>query len=59
MFDQSQESRFTLRLLLVRFPNYDRPELLRRLTAYAAGEWTAPGPIDRSSMQPHGSSLVR
>ena len=52
LFDQSQESQFGLRLLLVRFPNYDRPEILRRLNAFAAGQFLAPGPIDRSSMEP-------
>jgi hypothetical protein len=52
MFDQQQESRFALRLLLIRFPSYDRAEILRRLTAYEARELTAPGPIDRSSMSP-------
>lgn len=49
-FDQTRESQFDLRLLLVRFPNYDRAEILRRLTAYEAGQLTPPGPIDRSSM---------
>jgi hypothetical protein len=50
--DQLQESKFALRLLLVRFPSYDRAEILRRLTAYEAGDLTAPRPIDRSSMSP-------
>ncbi|WP_200216671.1 hypothetical protein [Micromonospora coerulea] len=49
-FDQLCESQFELRLLLVRFPSYDRAEILRRLTAYEAGRLTPPGPIDRSSM---------
>jgi hypothetical protein len=51
-FQPLQESRFALRLLLVRFPSYDRAEMLRRLTAYEQGRLTAPGPIDRSSMNP-------
>jgi hypothetical protein len=51
-FDQRRESQFELGLLLVRFPRYDRAEILRRLTAYEAGQLTAPGPIDRSSMTP-------
>lgn len=51
-FDQLQESLFALDLLLVRFPSYDRAEMLRRLTAYAEGRLAAPGPIDRSSMNP-------
>jgi hypothetical protein len=51
-FDQTRESAFGLRLLLVRFPSYDRAEILRRLTAYEAGHRTPPGPIDRSSMTP-------
>ncbi|WP_262285439.1 hypothetical protein [Micromonospora sp. MA102] len=49
-FDQQRESQFELRLLLVRFPSYDRAEILRRLTAYQAGRLASPGPIDRSSM---------
>jgi hypothetical protein len=49
-FDQQQQSRFALRLLLVQFPSYDRAEILHRLTAYEAGHLEAPGPIDRSSM---------
>ncbi|GGN75108.1 hypothetical protein GCM10010112_46000 [Actinoplanes lobatus] len=51
-FDQSQESQFGFHLLLVRFPSYDRPEILRRLLAYEAGQLIDPGPIDRSSMNP-------
>ncbi|MBF9128207.1 hypothetical protein I0C86_04245 [Plantactinospora sp. S1510] len=51
-FDQQQQSRFALQLLLVRFPSYDRQEILRRLDNYAAGRWVEPGPIDRSSMRP-------
>jgi hypothetical protein len=51
MFDQSSESQFALRLVLVLFPHDDRPEILRRLTAFEAGQLTAPGPIDRSSME--------
>jgi hypothetical protein len=51
-FDQLSESRFELRLLLVRFPSYDRAEILRRLISYEAGRLTPPGPIDRSSMTP-------
>ncbi|MDZ5444402.1 hypothetical protein U2F26_16910 [Micromonospora sp. 4G57] len=51
-FDQRRESQFELRLLLVRFPSYDRAEILRRLTAYEAGRLMPPGPIDRSSMTP-------
>ncbi|WP_238451700.1 hypothetical protein, partial [Micromonospora sp. 4G55] len=47
-----RESQFELRLVLVRFPSYDRAEILRRLTAYEAGRLTPPGPIDRSSMTP-------
>ena len=57
MFDQLRESKFGLRLLLVRFPSYDRDEILRRLTAYQAGRLTAPGPIDRSSMNPGSGSM--
>jgi hypothetical protein len=49
-FEQQQQSRFALRLLLVRFPSYDRAEILRRLADYEAGRLVAPGPIDRSSM---------
>ncbi|GAB2585493.1 hypothetical protein Aab01nite_52810 [Paractinoplanes abujensis] len=52
MFDSLRESRFALRLLLIRFPAYDGPEILRRLTAYAAGELIPPAPVDRSSMEP-------
>jgi hypothetical protein len=51
-FDQLRESQFALRLLLVRFPGYDRAEILRRLTDYEAGRLTPPGPIDRASMSP-------
>jgi hypothetical protein len=51
-FDQTQVSDFTLELLLVSFPSYDRAEILRRLTDYEAGRRTPPGPIDRSSMTP-------
>ncbi|WP_127500742.1 hypothetical protein [Actinoplanes solisilvae] len=54
ILDPTRESRFGLKLLLVRFPNYDRPEMLHRLTAYEAGALTVPGPIDRSSMTPQG-----
>ena len=50
LFDTTVESEFGLRLLLVRFPNYDRAEILRRLTAYRAGERVPPGHVDRSSM---------
>jgi len=49
-FDERATSRFRLQLLLVRFPNYDRAEILRRLSAYAAGNLVAPAPVDRSSM---------
>lgn len=49
-FDERKESRFDLMLLLVRFPSYDRAEILRRLTEYHAGRWVSPGPIDRSSI---------
>ncbi|WP_446215220.1 hypothetical protein [Micromonospora sp. IBHARD004] len=49
-FDQRQQSRFALRLLLVRFPRYDRAEILRRLNNYEADRLVEPGPIDRSSM---------
>ncbi|MEU5941503.1 hypothetical protein ABZ807_20485 [Micromonospora sp. NPDC047548] len=51
-FNQLCESQFELRLLLVRFPSFDRAEILRRLTAYEAGRLTPPGLIDRSSMTP-------
>ncbi|MEV6848947.1 hypothetical protein [Actinoplanes sp. NPDC051411] len=51
ILNQLRESRFQLRLLLIRFPGYDRPEILRRLTAYERGERIAPAPIDRSSMR--------
>ena len=51
-FDAVRESQFGLRLLLVRFPSYDRAEILHRLTAYEAGRLTPPAPIDRSSMTP-------
>jgi hypothetical protein len=49
-FNERAESRFRLQLLLVRFPSYDRAEILRRLTAYEAGRLVAPAPVDRSSM---------
>lgn len=50
-FDERLESRFELNLLQVRFPSYDRAEILRRLTEYRAGRRVAPGPVDRSSMR--------
>jgi hypothetical protein len=49
-FDERATSHFRLQLLLVRFPSYDRAEILRRLTAYQAGSLVAPAPVDRSSM---------
>jgi hypothetical protein len=49
-FDEKLTSRFDLRLLLVRFPSYDRAEILRRLTEFEAGRLVPPGPVDRSSM---------
>lgn len=49
-FNERIESRFGLRLLLVRFPSYDRAEILRRLTEYETGHRVPPGPVDRSSM---------
>ena len=48
--DEQRESDFTLRLLLVRFPSYDRAEILRRLTNYQAGKRVSPSLIDRSSI---------
>jgi hypothetical protein len=50
LFDEKRVSNFALRLLLVRFPSYDRAEILRRLTNHTANQLVAPGPIDRSSM---------
>ncbi|OLE23828.1 MAG: hypothetical protein AUG44_21080 [Actinobacteria bacterium 13_1_20CM_3_71_11] len=50
LFDEQRESDFTLRLLLVRFPSYDRAEILRRLTNYRAGKRVSPSLIDRSSI---------
>jgi hypothetical protein len=51
-FDEQAQSVFGLRLLLIRFPSYDRAEILRRLTDYEAGRRLPPGPVDRSSMTP-------
>src|SRR5207248_6403036 len=51
LFDEQRESDFTLRLLLVRFPSYDRAEILRRLTNYQAGKRVSPSLIDRSSIR--------
>jgi hypothetical protein len=51
-FDESRESRFALNLILVRFPSYDRDEILRRLLAFEAGRLTPPALVDRTSMNP-------
>jgi len=49
-FNESLPSSFRPNLLLVRFPSYDRAEILRRLLEFEAGRVVRPGPIDRSSI---------
>jgi hypothetical protein len=50
LFDPTRPSSFQLRLLQVCFPLTDLPEIVRRVTAFEAGEVVPPGPIDRTSL---------
>jgi hypothetical protein len=50
MRDEQAESDFSLRLMQIMFPQYDIPEITRRLTEYAAGRLVPPAPTDWSTV---------
>jgi hypothetical protein len=50
MFDERLPSEFRLRLIQVMFPQYDIPEIVRRLNEHAAGRLVAPTPTDWSTV---------
>lgn len=50
MFDEAVPSAFHLRLMQVMFPQYDIPEVTRRLDAHAAGQLVHPAPTDWSTV---------
>lgn len=50
MFDEKAPSTFELRLMQVTFPQYDIPEITRRLDAHAAGRVVEPAPTDWSTV---------
>jgi hypothetical protein len=46
MRDEAARSDFDLRLMQIMFPQYDIPEITRRLTEHAAGRLVDPAPTD-------------
>jgi hypothetical protein len=50
MRDEQAESGFSLRLMQIMFPQYDIPEITRRLTEHAAGRLVPPAPTDWSTV---------
>ncbi|MCW6010649.1 hypothetical protein K1W54_39780 [Micromonospora sp. CPCC 205371] len=50
MFDETAPSTFELRLMQVTFPQYDIPEITRRLDEHAAGRIVQPAPTDWSTV---------
>jgi hypothetical protein len=50
MFDETVPSEFHLRLMQVMFPQYDIPEVARRLNEYAARRVVEPAPTDWSTV---------
>jgi hypothetical protein len=50
MSDERRPSTFNLDLMQVAFPQYDIPELVRRLTAHAEGRTVEPAPTDWSTV---------
>jgi hypothetical protein len=50
MFNEKLPSSFQLRMLQVTFPQYDIPEIVRRLEEHAAGRHVPPAPTDWSTV---------
>jgi hypothetical protein len=50
MRDEQAESDFSLRLMQIMFPQYDIPEIARRLTEHAAGRLVPPAPTGWSTV---------